>query len=348
MIIETLKRFGITTGAAASAASKAASLALLGNKVSSVTIPTPLGIRIEIPVEEVNIMGGEACAKVRKFSGDNPDILNGVEIISCVKLTNETDIEVQGGEGIGVITRPGLKVGVGKKAINPIPLKMIKDALREVIKEGGAKVRIEVPKGVELSKMTMNKDVGIVDGISILGTTGIETPVSDEDYLDHINCELKVIRANSDKVVISPGNTGSLYSSRIYPNIVVKVGDRVGDSISLALKMGFRNVICAGLPGKLVKLSVGIFNTHNKYGDARIEAITHACVVKGVPMDIVNSVSKSLTVEEATKYLGKYKVEVFDYIAEKILEKMKRLGNADFGVIIFNYNGEVISRRGYT
>jgi cobalt-precorrin-5B (C1)-methyltransferase len=350
MILETFKRFGITTGAAAAAASKAAALALIGNKVSSVTIPTPLGLRLEISVDEVKVLGDEACAKVRKFSGDNPDILDGIEIISCVTiLDNYSDIIIEGEKGIGIVTRPGLKVEIGKKAINPVPLNMIKEAVREVIKDKGVKVVISIPKGEELADKTMNPLVGIMGGISILGTTGIETPVSDEDYIEHIRCELQSIKASSDLVVIAPGNTGALFANRLYPSLVVKVGDRIGDTIKIATKLGFKKIIIAGLPAKLIKLSVGILNTHNKYGDARIEALTHACVITNIPYEIIKKVSESLTVEEALSYLGEYKKIVFKYISAKILKLFKKFYNdVEFGLIIFDYNGEIISKEGVT
>jgi len=347
MIIETLKRFGITTGAAAAAASKAAALAALGaTEVLSVTIPTPIGLRIEIPIEEIFRKEDMYCAKVKKFSGDNPDVLDGIEIISCVSIIENQEIVIEGGKGIGVVTRQGMKVPVGKRAINPVPYKMIEEAVKEVLKGKGAKVIIEVPEGENLASKTMNPDVGIVGGISILGTTGLEMPVSDEDYIEHIKCELNVIRTSSETVVISPGNTGASYSRVLYGNIVIKVGDRIGDTISQAIKMGFKRIILAGLPGKLIKVAVGILNTHSKYGDARIEALTHACIVSGVPLEVIEKVARSLTVEEALSYLGEYKSIVMKYIADKILKRLEKIGNVEFGVVIFDYNGNILARSG--
>ncbi|MEM0373707.1 MAG: cobalt-precorrin-5B (C(1))-methyltransferase CbiD, partial [Sulfolobales archaeon] len=278
MILETLKRFGITTGAAAAAASKAAVLALLGKPQLTVTIPTPIGLRLEIPIENVFKKEDMFCATVKKFSGDNPDILNGIEIVSCVSLIDEQRIIIEGGKGVGIVKRQGMKVPVGNKAINPIPSRMIEEAIREVIRDKGVRVLIEVPNGENIAISTMNPEVGIEGGISILGTTGIEMPVSDEDYLEHIKCELNVIRSSSETIVISPGNTGASYSKAIYGNIVVKVGDRIGDTILQAIRAGFKRIILAGLPAKLIKVSIGILNTHNKYGDGRIETLTHACM----------------------------------------------------------------------
>ncbi|QXJ28237.1 Cobalt-precorrin-5B (C1)-methyltransferase [Saccharolobus shibatae B12] len=348
MIINSLKRFGITTGAAASAAAKAAVIGLLNReKRNTVVIPTPIGLRLEIPVEKVEIDSGIACAEVKKFSGDNPDILDGLVIRCCAKLNESNEIVIVGGKGVGKVTRSGLKATMGETAISPTVRDMVINAIREVT-DKGIQITIEVPNGEIIAENTLNKMVGIVGGISILGTTGIETPVSDDDYLEHIKCELNVIRQSYDFVVIAPGNSAAKYASELFDsNSIIKVGDRIGDSIKLASSV-FRKVILAGLPAKLLKVYAGIFNTHYSQGDARLESLTHASVLAGLPYDVLAKISNALSVEEAFTYMTKeQRRKVMNIVAEKILSRIKGFnGDINFCVIIFDYDGESLSRVG--
>ena len=348
MIINSLKRFGITTGAAAAAAAKAAVIYLLNNeKPKSVTIPTPIGLRLEIPVEKVEFEGEYSCAEVRKFSGDNPDILDGLIIRSCDKLIDGSEVRVIGRKGIGTVTRNGLKVGIGEKAINPVAREMIISAIREVTNKG-IEVSIEVPNGESIAEKTMNKLVGIIGGISILGTTGIETPVSDDDYIEHIKCELNAIAQFHDYVVIAPGNSAAKFASSLFDSTsIIKVGDRIGDAIKLASSL-FKKIILAGLPAKLLKVYAGIFNTHHTQGDARIESLVHASVLAKLPYDILTKIASSLSVEEAFSYMAKdQRRKVMEIVAEKILFRIKSFNdNVNFCVIIFDYDGEILSRVG--
>lgn len=348
MIINTLKRFGITTGAAAAAASKASTILLVRNEIpKSVTIPTPIGLRLEIPVESVEKRDEFCCAEVKKFSGDNPDILDGLIIQSCVKF-NGNEIEIEGGEGVGIVTRTGLKIGIGERAINPIVKEMIKNAIREVT-DRGVKVIIQVPNGKEIAPKTMNEVVGVVEGISILGTTGIETPVSDEDYIEHISCELNSIKTSHKHVVLAPGNTAAKLASKIFDkNTVVKVGDRIGDSIRIASSL-FQRIILAGLPAKLLKVYAGIFNTHNSFGDARIESLTHASLLSNVvDHETLIKIANSSSVEEAFSYMTKEQRRVvMKIVAERILSRIRKINDkVSFCVIIFDYDEEELCRVG--
>ncbi|BDC17934.1 cobalt-precorrin-5B (C(1))-methyltransferase CbiD [Acidianus sp. HS-5] len=340
-MIQTLKRFGITTGAVAAAAAKASAIYLTkGETPSSVTIPTPIGIRIEIPVEEY--FEGK-CAKVKKFSGDNPDVLDGLEITACSELS--ASVQIIGSKGIGTVTRPGLKLEIGEKSISPIARQMIIDALKEVTDK--VKVTIIVPNGEELSKNTMNPDVGVSGGISILGTTGIEYPVSDEDYIDHIKTEMCVIKATgNNKVVLAPGNTSFSFAKKIYGDVVVKIGDRIGDSIKLAIDEGFSHVVIVSLPGKITKVSAGLLNTHSKFGDARIESIVYASVVSGLSTEKIREIANSLTVAEALESLSlEERKKVMSIIAKRVLSRLSKF-QVKKGVIILSDDGQVLAEEG--
>lgn len=343
-VIETLKRFGITTGAAAAAGAKAATLYLINKvKVNRVVIPTPIGLRIEIPVEEIKEEGeeGEVCAKVKKFSGDNPDVLNGIEIVSCVSRIDREGIEVIGGEGVGKITAQGLR-GINGYAISPTAYKMIVEAVKEVI-ERGILVKVIVPKGKEIAKETMNPLIGVKEGISILGTTGIEMPVSDEEFIAHVIAELCYLKSKTDKIALAFGNT-SFEIAKSLGYEAVKIGDRVRDSITAAVKQGFREIILIGLPGKMTKVAAGILNTHNFYGDARIETITHAAVLAKLDMEKLEKIANSRTIAEALSYLSlEEKRKVMSIIANRVIERLKVLWNVNFKVLIYDEKKEKLA-----
>ncbi|WP_171715297.1 cobalt-precorrin-5B (C(1))-methyltransferase CbiD [Acidianus sp. RZ1] len=344
-MIETLKRFGITTGGSAASASKAAVIwALTGVKQRTVVIPTPIGLRIEVPVSDCWIEGEERCCMVNKFSGDNPDVLNGVEIVACISLRGE-EIKVVGGSGVGLATRDGLKVSKGEAAINPIAKQMIIDAIREVW-DKGAIVEVKVPRGEELANQTMNPIIGIKGGISILGTTGIESPVSDEDYIEHIRCELNVMKG--EWIVLAMGNTSVDYSRKRFGERVVKIGDRIGDSLKLAEELGFRKIILVGQPGKMSKVAAGIFNTHNRFGDSRIESLVYACVIAGIPSNLLTKVASALSVEEGLHYLGDLSSKVIRVIAERSLFRLSHKFHVSLGIVVIGYSEEVLAEVGDT
>ncbi|ACB39249.1 cobalt-precorrin-5B (C(1))-methyltransferase CbiD [Pyrobaculum neutrophilum] len=338
----TLKRFGITTGAAAAAAAKAAALHWRGVEAKAVTVPTPVGLRLEIYVERVYREGEWSCAEVRKFSGDNPDVLDGAVVKACFK-PGGSGVSIRGGRGVGVVTRPGLPVPPGEPAINPVPRAMIAEAVREAGFTGG-EVVVEVPEGERLAELTMNRDVGVVGGVSILGTTGIETPVSDEDYIEHVRAELRAVRAVSDSVVIATGNRAVEYAKALWGNAVVKVGDLLGEAAKEAASLGFRAIVVAGLPAKIVKVAAGAMNTHSRYCDGRIEALTHAAVSVGVPPEVVKEVAASASVGEALVKLGVFRGAVLEAVARRAKERLSKYAGAPVEVVIFYDGGELAAR----
>lgn len=346
-VIDYFKRFGITTGAAAAAAAKAATIALIrGVTPSSVTIPTPVGLRLEVSIDRVFTIGDYVCADVRKIAGDNPDSLNNAVIRACVHSINEQVIKIKGGHGVGKVVRPGLSIPMGEPAISPTAKLMIENAVREVV-NAGVEVIIEVPNGEELAKATMNEDVGIVGGIAILGTTGIEWPISNEAFVQHIKAQLTALRGGKyDGVVIASGNRAVNYAKAIYEMPVVKVGDLIGASVKEAIGLGFHRVVIALLPGKAVKLAAGLMNTHSSIGDARIETITWAAVMAGgINGELLRRIAVSKTVGEALHYLGDAAGKVMRVIAERALGRLRRFGNASLEVVIFSEDGgEVLAR----
>lgn len=343
----TLKRFGITTSAAAAAAAKAALIYLLrGQRPESVTIPTPIGLRIEIFVENYELVNDSACAEVRKFSGDNVDVLDGVVIRSCVKVREDGLINIVGGKGVGIVTKPGLNIPVGESAISPAAKDLITKAVKEVLSKGiGVDVVVEVPGGEDIAKETMNEALGILNGISIIGTTGIEWPVSNDDDIHRISNEVAVIRRNSDLIVIATGNRSWFYASKIFdPSIIIKVGDNVGFAIETASRLQFKKIVVATQPSKVLKLAAGIMNTSSRVGDARIEVLTFHCVLSNLDADLVKSVAKALTVREALLLLGdKAKLVYRSVVLSALKHIRKRFGSLHVEIIVFDDNGDVLA-----
>jgi cobalt-precorrin-5B (C1)-methyltransferase len=351
-LLDTLKRFGITTGGAAAAAAKAATLFMMGIKCDRIVVPTPVGLRIEVPIDSLEEKGKEFCATVKKFAGDNPDVLDGIEIVACVSSSEVFTLE--GGEGVGVVTRPGLRVKEGDKAINPMSRKMIAEAVSEAYPDMKLKVRIEVPRGREIASDTMNKVVGIEGGISILGTTGVEYPVSDEDYIEHIKCELDALRSSFTSVALALGNTAFSFAKSKGEN-VVKIGDRVGDSLELACEKGFSHISLYGMPAKLMKVAAGIMNTHNKFGDARIETMVFLAFLAGVDDETILKIANSYSVEEGFHYMGDMKFKVAKLLAERVIFRIKNIKNIrnniqekklSLKVVVVGYEGEELAEMG--
>jgi cobalt-precorrin-5B (C1)-methyltransferase len=349
-------RYGITTGACAAAAAKAALITLLDKPVERVSVPTPIGLRLEVPVEECQkIDSGSASACVVKDSGDDIDVTNGLKIIATVRVTDDDKVTIKGGEGIGVVTKPGLPVPVGEPAINPVPRIMIENAVREVLPPGkGVEVNLDVPRGGEVAEKTLNPKLGIVGGISILGTTGVVKPYSLEAYRRSLVPQIDVALARGyECIFLVPGNIGGKFAKQIFnvpEDTIVQTGDFVGYMLRKAVEKGAKNLVLLGHAGKLVKLAAGIFNTHNKVADARMEVIAAYAGAAGASSQLINKILHSNTAEEAIALLKDENLarSTFDIIAERIrfrcTEKVE--GKAKISVIMVSLDGEVLGTSG--
>jgi len=270
-------RKGFTTGAAATAAAKAAAILLVGSQGRRLTgfveIQLPVGKRVCLKIHNSELLTPNfeliARASVIKDAGDDPDVTNGMEIIAEVKKLDHTgDIVIKGGEGVGVVTKPGLQIPVGEAAINPVPIEMIKKAVRDVLPKGGIAIEISVPRGREVAEKTFNQRLGIVGGISIIGTTGIVEPMSLEALKATIRCEIDVareeIRSASSALFLAPGKIGENALKRLFGDIrVVQMSNYVGFALEYAREKGMDDIVIGGHPGKLAKIMMGYFDTHS-------------------------------------------------------------------------------------
>ena len=349
-------RHGFTTGSCAAAASKAAAYMLLtGHRKNQITIETPGGISYTAEIIDIHI--GEHCAScaVVKDGGDDPDVTTGMKIYSKVSLTEEADgkcavLHIDGGEGVGRVTRPGLDQPVGNAAINHVPRAMIAKEVSEVCAlldyRGGLDIVISVPGGEALAARTFNPRLGIVGGISILGTSGIVEPMSSQALLDTIRVELNQRRAEGyDSVAVTPCNYGRDYMKRRYGYDLdrsVKCSNFIGQTIDMAAELGFQRILLTGHIGKLIKVAGGIMNTHSREADARMELLAAFALRCQVPAECARRILDCLNTEEALALLqesGKLQ-EVMDYAMERICFYLDKRAGQRLEIACVMYSSE--------
>ena len=289
---QKLLRYGYTTGTcAALGAAGAARLLLTGRTPDSVVLRTPKGLVVEVAPLFCRLTAAGAECAIEKDGGDDVDVTTGLAIVATVELRPESpDICIDGGVGVGRVTKPGLDQPVGAAAINHVPRQMITDALRREAASadyhGGFAVTISIPEGEAVAKRTFNPHIGVTGGLSILGTSGIVEPMSQQAILDTIQLEMNqaALRAgNPKRLILAPGNYGLDYLHETYPDFaaipVVKTSNFIGDTLDMAASAGFEEVLLVGHVGKLVKVAGGILNTHSHTADCRTELFcTHAAL----------------------------------------------------------------------
>lgn len=321
-------RYGYTTGSSATAATKAALMYLLDDSkhdIPEVTIKLPSGNSLTISVNSLEKKENSVLASVIKDGGDDPDVTHGLEIYSKVSLRNDSKINIFGGIGVGKVTKKGLPIAPGNSAINPVPLKMIRETVEEMLPEGlGADVEIFVPKGEETAKKTLNAKLGIIGGISILGTTGIVKPMSEESWKASLAIELKMAleNAGNGEAIFLFGNRGKQYLSDNFEDNTsqaIVISNFVGYMFDRACEFEAKKIYFIGELGKFVKVAGGIFHTHSRVSDAKMEILTANALLVGESTENMKKIMASNTTEEATKYIEK--TEVYNLLAEKAKQK---------------------------
>jgi cobalt-precorrin-5B (C1)-methyltransferase len=293
---------GFTTGSAAAAAAVGAARFMFDRNCGSVALKLPGDKDIVIPITGCRRTEEGAEAWVTKDAGDDPDVTHGAVIVAEVIISDESGITILGGSGVGVVTKPGLLVPPGKAAINPGPMALIRKSLGQELPHGmGAKVTISVPRGEELASRTYNPRLGIVGGISILGTTGIVSPMSSDAVIGAIKSELSVLKAaGADIVCLVPGNYGRRMAALlgIPDKMIVNISNFVGGSLSMAGNLGFEKLILIGQIGKFAKLSAGSLDTRSSSSDGRLEAIAAYAALHGANSEDVRDILDSSMADE--------------------------------------------------
>lgn len=329
-----LLRYGYTTGSCAAAAAKAAAITLLSKEIcESVTLETPKGIILTLDALDNKYTEEYASCAVRKDSGDDPDVTNGVLVYAKVSRI-KSGIEITGGDGIGKVTRAGLDQPVGSYAINSVPRRAISAECEAVCAGygygGGLSVEISIPGGSETAKKTFNPRLGIEGGLSILGTTGIVEPMSEAAVAESMRAELKMLFAAGKRgVVLTVGNYGEAFARetlRLSLDSHVKCSNFIGETLKAAAETGFKKALLIGHIGKLVKLGAGIINTHSDCGDGRIETLITCALDSGASLETLHKIRNCVTADAALDALRESGLSdrVMKLLTERIEDTLRR------------------------
>lgn len=306
-----LLRCGYTTGSCAAGAAKAAAQMLLtGNRVDSVELDTPKGIRLTLDILDAVMDGDRASCAVRKDSGDDPDVTAGMLVYATAERI-ESGITIDGGEGVGRVTKPGLDQPVGAAAINSTPRRMIAENVSRICADfgysGGIAVTVSIPVGRELAARTFNPRMGIEGGLSVLGTSGIVEPMSNQALVDTIALELRQLAAKgSRRLLLTPGNYGRDFAAdklHLRVDECVSCSNFIGDAIDAAVECGFKEILLVGHIGKLVKLGIGQTNTHSSAGDGRMETLVTCALLCGAETPLLRQIAGCVTTDAALEHL---------------------------------------------
>lgn len=318
-------RYGYTTGSCAAAAAQAAAKMLLtGEKVEEVALQTPKGILLHLLIEDIQMGIEEVRCAVRKDGGDDPDVTHGILVYARVRKSQESGIRLEGGKGVGRVTRPGLEQPVGAAAINKVPRQMIRENVEMVCHQqgytGGMDVVIEIPEGIEISKKTFNPRLGIQGGISVLGTSGIVIPMSEAALVASIRLEMEMLVKNGAKyLVITPGNYGQAFSKEqmnIDLTYSMKCSNYVGETLDMARELSVKGILFIAHIGKFIKVAGGIMNTHSRNADSRAEVMAANALRAGASRKTVMEILDSITTEQSIDIL------IREHCLEKTMEEV--------------------------
>ncbi len=342
---------GYTTGSAATGAAKAAALMALENKlIEEIEIDTPKGIKLNLKVENQIFKKNKGYASVKKDGGDDIDATHGIDIFAEVILNDSKVIEIDGGFGVGRVTKKGLNIPIGEAAINKTPREMIEKEVRKIIKDLGAKVIISIPKGAEIARKTFNPRLGIEGGISIIGTTGIVEPMSEEGWKKSLSLELSMKKEQGmKKIILVPGNHGEKFVTDCEIDLknVVRTSNFIGYMLKEAERMDYEKILLIGHLGKFVKLAGGIFHTHSKVADCRMEILITHLALLGASKEVLQDIYDCPTTEAAMEIIEKNGYEeIYTILAnkgkEKVLLHLEK--EIEVEVILFSMDGKVLGK----
>ena len=344
-------RRGWTTGSCAAAAAQAAAqLLLTGQAPAEIRLETPAGLTFTLPVERLHREGEAAVCTVRKDAGDDPDVTNGVGIAAAVSRA-ASGVAIRGGAGVGRVTRPGLAMPVGEAAINPGPRAQITAALERAAQAcgytGGFTVVISAENGEELAGQTYNSHLGVVGGISILGTSGVVEPMSEKALTDTIRLELDSLYAQGQRTAfLCPGNYGADFARDALGldlEKAVKCSNYIGEALDHAVFRGFRDILLVGHAGKLVKLAAGVMNTHSSVADGRQEIFTAHAALCGAGRDTLEGMMESVSVDACIALLDRENLRapvlarIEREIEKRLALRLRNRGHVEFILFTAKY-----------
>jgi len=350
-------RTGFTTGTSATAGAKAGILAIINQeKIKFVDVTLPKKSKIQIKIERCEFDKQKAHCSVIKDGGDDPDVTHGAEICTEILLTkNIGKIEIDGGAGVGRVTKPGLGLEINSAAINPTPKKMIVENILEagssLLKKNGIKVLISVPKGRELALKTDNPRLGIIGGISILGTSGIVVPYSTASFAASIRQSIDVtIAMGNDIVVLTTGGRSEDFSRKIInlpDHCFVQMGDFSGYTVQQCAKKGIKKAYVAGFIGKLTKIGMGVKQTHVKGSKVDMKFLAEIAQRCGASNDTIEQIRKANTARHVFEIISNENLKsYFDVVCSEVYSQLRNHSENKFNieVIMFDFDGNVIGR----
>lgn len=372
-------RRGYTSGSCACGATKAALIMHLEKRnINEVRIRTPKGVDLDLKIDNISRGKDWVQCSVKKDGGDDIDATHGMDIFARLELVQadqvpdfRSDLDsdylfITSGQGIGRVTKKGLDIRPGRPAINRVPLNMILKVVQETLDEagldiydylGGRKILVTIfaPQGQEIAKRTFNSNLGIEGGISIIGTTGIVDPMSDEGWKKALSAELAIKRAEGrETIILVPGNIGRDIMAKSYGadlDGIVKMSNFIGYMLMETKRLGFKRVIVGGHIGKLIKLSGGITNSHSRVADARREIMVANLALLGAPLELLKEIDACLSTDAMVDIIRESGYsQVFKVLADKAASKAKvymRLGqedHMDIEVYLFSMDGSLLAK----
>ena len=354
---KTKLRTGFTTGSCATASSKACVLSIINQKkIEQTDIILPKRSKLDIQINSCEFTENSATCSVIKDGGDDPDVTHGAEIFVYVELTNNIGkIEIDGGEGVGRVTKPGLGLEIGSAAINPTPKKMILENVTEISKEilekNGIMIKVSVPNGKELGPKTDNPRIGIMGGISILGTSGIVIPYSTASFAAAIRQQIAVVSSmNDDNVVLTTGGRSEDFARAIIElpdHSFIQMGDFSGYTIKQCAKQGLKKAYVAGFIGKLAKMAAGVKQTHVKGGKVDMKFLSELAKRCDAKSDTISKILGANTARNVQEIIMEDKVDgFFDEVTKEACNQMRQHSEEKIPVevILFDFDGKVLSR----
>lgn len=367
-------RSGYTTGSCAALAARAAARMLLtGGPETESCILTPAGTRLAVPLREVSIVCGEndgsvvraRCAVV-KDAGDDPDVTNGLLVFAEAARSADSGVTIDGGVGIGRVTRPGLDQPVGAAAINSVPRRMIEAEVRAACAElghdvdapgGGITITVSIPGGGSVASRTFNPHLGVEGGLSVLGTTGIVEPMSTRAIVETVRLELRVLReTGAAGVILTPGRYGETFlrstmTAAVPPRRLVLCSNFIGEALDAAAELGFADVLIVGHIGKIVKLAGGVMDTHSRVADCRLELLALHAALEGAPAPLLRRILGAATADDGLDSINEEGGEAMrDAVAASLLERAemycarRTAGRARAGVVAFSNRSGLLGR----
>lgn len=328
---QRLLRCGYTTGTCAALATQGAvRLLLTGKQPRVLTLLTPKGWEVSVRPIECRMQGQAAICSVRKDAGDDADVTDGLPVTATVSKTDMLGVAINGGDGVGRVTKPGLDQPVGEAAINRVPRQMIRQQVEEVCREsgytGGISVIISIEGGAEAARRTFNPQLGVEGGLSILGTSGIVEPMSEQAIVDTIALEIRQHAAESNRLILTPGNYGTDFLHTqgwdTFGVPVVKCSNFLGEALDCAAVEGIEQLLLVGHIGKLVKLAGGIMNTHSRYADCRTELFCAHAAICGADTATCQALMNAATTDACLEIVDQ--AHLRDRVLTSLLEAIQR------------------------